>query len=75
MSSSFVWHKTTIVTEQHNIHIRPSENLESIVVETRELDGVKASGETYLNRDEMELLVVKMREMMNYLESKMKPKI
>ena len=62
-----VWHKVTISTEEQNVEIYPSETYDGIIVETRELDG-KESPRMYLNIDEMELLILKMREMMEYVK-------
>ena len=62
-----VWHKVTISTEEQNVEIYPSETYDGIIVETRELDE-KESPRMYLNIDEMELLILKMREMMEYVK-------
>jgi len=62
-----IWHKTVIGTEDQNINVYPSEGFSGIIVETKELDDKTGSSRLYLNRDEMELLIIKMREMMDYL--------
>ena len=62
-----VWHKVTISTEEQNVEIYPTETYDGIIVETRELDE-KESPRMYLNIDEMELLILKMREMMEYVK-------
>jgi tRNA pseudouridine-54 N-methylase len=62
-----VWHKTVIVTENQNIDIYPEEMFDGIIVEAKERDDKTASPCMYLNADEMELLISKMREMMNYV--------
>ena len=62
-----VWHKTTIGTEEQNVEIYPNETFNGIIVEVKELDG-KSSPRLYLNKDEMEFLIIKMREMMNYVD-------
>lgn len=61
-----IWHKITISTEEQNVEIYPSETYDGIIVETKELDE-KESPRMYLNIDEMELLILKMREMMSYV--------
>lgn len=62
-----VWHKTVIATEEQNVEIYPNEEYNGIIVETKERNDKKESPRTYLNADEMELLIRKMREMMNYV--------
>jgi hypothetical protein len=61
-----VWHKVTISTEEQDVSIYPTEGFDGIIVETKEMDGKTQSPRMYLNEDEMELLISKMREMMNY---------
>lgn len=62
-----VWHKTVIATEEQNVEIYPTQNYNGIIVETKEVDDKIESPRMYLNADEMELLISKMREMMNYV--------
>lgn len=63
---SKTWTKTVIALEEQNVEIYPTEDYSGIIVETKELDD-KTSGKLYLNKDEMELLIVKMQEMMRYV--------
>jgi hypothetical protein len=63
-----VWHKVTIATEDQNIEVYPTETFDGIIVETKELDDKTGSPRLYLNKDEMELLILKMREMMEYVK-------
>jgi hypothetical protein len=63
-----VWHKVEISTEEQNVSVYPTEEFNGIIVETNELDGTN-SPRMYLNKDEMELLILKMREMMEYVKS------
>jgi hypothetical protein len=63
-----VWHKVEISTEEQNVLVYPTETYDGIIVETNELDGTN-SPRMYLNKDEMELLILKMREMMEYVKS------
>jgi hypothetical protein len=65
-----VWNKTVIVTQDQDVSIYPTEQFDGIIVETRELDGDPFTSRMYLNRDEMELLIIKMQEMMNYVSDK-----
>jgi hypothetical protein len=65
-----VWHKTTIYTEEQNVEIYPTDQFNGIIVETKELDDKTGSSRMYLNEDEMEMLILKMREMMNYVKEK-----
>lgn len=62
-----VWHKTIIATEEQNITVSPTPDYDGIVIETQELDDT-GSSRLYLNRAEMELLISKMREMMDHVE-------
>ena len=62
-----VWHKVEISTEEQNVSVYPTEEFNGIIVETNELDGT-TSPRMYLNKDEMELLILKMREMMEYVK-------
>jgi len=64
-----VWHKVQIATEEQNVSVYPTENFDGIIVETKELDDKTASSRLYLNKDEMELLIIKMKEMMQYANS------
>lgn len=64
-----VWHKVTIATDEQNVEVYPTETFDSIIIETKELDG-KGSPRLYLSEDEMELLILKMREMMTYVKQK-----
>jgi hypothetical protein len=63
-----VWHKVVIATEEQNVEIFPTEEFNGIIVETKELDEKTLSTRLYLNKDEMELLIIKMREMMEYVK-------
>lgn len=63
--SNKVWHKTTISTEEQTVEIYPTEQFDGIIVETKELDDKTGNSRLYLNRDEMELLIAKMQQMMN----------
>jgi hypothetical protein len=62
-----VWHKVTISTEEQEVGVYPTETFDGIIVETKELDGL-GSPRMYLNIDEMEVLISKMREMMEYVK-------
>jgi len=64
-----VLHQTVITTESQNVSIYPTEDFDGIIVETKELDDKTSNGMLYLNKDEMELLIQKMVEMMNYVKS------
>jgi len=64
-----VWNKTVIATEEQNVSIYPTDEFDGIIVETKELDDKTLNGKLYLNKDEMELLIQKMVEMMNYVKS------
>jgi hypothetical protein len=61
------WYKIEIATEEQNVSIYPSETYDGIIVETRELSN-KTSPRLYLNKNEMELLIERMIEMMKYVK-------
>jgi hypothetical protein len=63
-----VWHKVTIATEEQNVEVYPTNTFDGIIVEAKELDDKTESPRLYLNKDEMELLILKMREMMEYVK-------
>ena len=63
-----VWHKVEIATEQQSVDIYPNEEYNGIIVETKEWNDKKGSPRMYLNKDEMELLIVKMQQMMEYVK-------
>ena len=65
-----VWNKTVISTEEQNVEIYPTEEFDGIIIETKELDDKTLNGRLYLNKDEMELLIIKMQEMMKYVLEK-----
>ncbi len=65
-----VWNKTVIATEEQNVEIYPTEGFDGIIVETRELDDKTLNGKLYLSKDEMELFIIKIQEMMKYVLEK-----
>jgi len=65
-----VWNKVVIATEEQNVEIYPIPTFDGIVVETKELDDPAGNSRLYLNEDEMEFLIIKMREMMKYVLEK-----
>jgi len=63
-----VWHTVLIATStEQEIRVSPTETYDGIIVETREFDGT-GSPRLYLSPDEMELLILKMRQMMEYVK-------
>lgn len=67
--SNKVWYKVVIATEEQDVTVRPTDENDGIIIETKEPDGTE-SPRLYLNRDEMECLIAKMKEMMDYVTSK-----
>ena len=65
-----VWAKTIISTEEQNVGIYPTEEFDGIIIETKECDDKIPSSRLYLNKDEMEILIIKMQEMMKYVLEK-----
>jgi hypothetical protein len=61
-----VWYKVQMSLEsQQDVSIQPDEGFDGIVVETVEIDD-KTKHRIYLNKQEMEFLIAKMQEVMNY---------
>lgn len=61
-----VWYKVQISLEsQQDVSIHPDDGFDGIVVETVEIDD-KTKHRIYLNKQEMEFLIAKMQEVMNY---------
>lgn len=65
-----VWNKTVIATEEQNVEIYPTEMFDGIIVEIYEVDDKTLNGRLYLSKDEMELMIIKMQEMMKYVLEK-----
>ena len=63
-----LWYKIEIVTEEQTVEIYPNETFNGITVETSESFG-SGSPKLYLNKEEMELLIERMIEMMKYVKS------
>jgi len=63
-----IWYKIAIATGEQDIEIYANEVFDGIIVETKELDEETPSSRIYLSQDEMELLIIKMREMMEYVK-------
>jgi hypothetical protein len=63
-----VWYKIEIATEEQNVSIYPTETYDGIIVETKELDDKTGSPKLYLNKNEMELLIERMIDMMKYVK-------
>jgi hypothetical protein len=62
-----IWTKICFATDQdQNVEIYPNEYYNGIIVETKELDDSTLNGRLYLNKNEMEFLIIKMQEMMKY---------
>ena len=65
-----VWIKTLLSTEEQNVGIYPTEEFDGIILETKELDDKTPNSRLYLKKDEMEVLIIKMQEMMKYVLEK-----
>jgi hypothetical protein len=66
--SGKVWYKTEISLDaDQNVEIYPDEGYGGIVIKGKEIESTD-SYRIYLNRAEMELLISKMREMMDHVE-------
>lgn len=66
--SGKVWYKTEISLDaDQNVEIYPDEGYGGIVIKGKEIESTD-SYRIYLKRAEMELLISKMREMMDHVE-------
>lgn len=64
-----VWYKTEIsLRAEQNIEIYPDEGYDGIVVKGKEIHTTD-SYRIYLDRNEMEFVIAKMREMMDFTEN------
>lgn len=63
-----IWYKVKFDTDEQVVEIYPTETFDGIILEVKEFDGSNLS-RLYLNQGEMELLVIKMTEMMKYLKT------
>lgn len=59
---------TTIATEEQNVSVMPTDEQKGIIIETKELDETTLNGRMYLNKQEAETLILKIQEMIKYLE-------
>ena len=65
-----IWNKTVISTEEQNIEIYPTEIFDGIIVEVYDVHDKTFKNRLYLSKDEMELMIIKMQEMMKYVLEK-----
>ena len=65
-----IWNKTVISTEEQNIEIYPTEIFDGIIVEVYDVHDKTFKNRLYLNKDEMEIMIIKMQEMMKYVLEK-----
>lgn len=63
---SIIWYKITIHTDQQNVSVYPNEGFDGIILETKEIDE-DGSTRLYLDREEMDYLIIKMKEMMDHI--------
>lgn len=59
---------TKIETEEQSVSVMPTEDQKGIILETKELDDKTLNGRTYLNKQEAETVILKIQEMIKYLE-------
>lgn len=62
-----IWNMSTIATEEQNIEIYPNEMNDGIIVEIKEANCKKTNARLYLNKEQMELFINRMNEMMDYV--------
>lgn len=63
-----IWHKVEIETEFQDISIYPTDQYDGIIIETK-LSNSKTTSTINISKDEMEFMILKMREMMDYVNS------
>ena len=59
---------TTLLTDEQNISVMPTEDQKGIIIETKEVDDKTLNGRMYLSKQEAETLITKIQEMIKYLE-------
>ena len=64
-----IWHKVTIHLDDQNVSVYPTDAFDEIIVEGEELDD-STKYRIYLNKKQMEFLILKMREVMDYTQQK-----
>jgi hypothetical protein len=64
-----IFHVVKISMEEQDVEIYPNETFDGIILATKELEESNTS-RLYLNTDEMQLLILKMTEMMRYVQDK-----
>jgi hypothetical protein len=67
--------KTWITTEVYNhaeqkLLIQPIPTFDGIEIYIQEADGSHSSGAFYINKEELPVIIEKLKEMMNYIENK-----
>ena len=65
-----IWNKSVIATEEQNVEIYPTEIFDGIIVEVYDVHDKTFKNRLYLNKDEMEIMIIKMQEMMKYVLEK-----
>jgi len=65
-----IWNKTVIASEVQDIQIYPTPEYDGIVVEIKEVGNTSPMSIMHLDKDEMELFIIKMQEMMHYVLEK-----
>lgn len=64
-----IWHKVTIDLDDQTVSVYPTDIFNGIIVEGDDLDG-STKYRFYLNQKQMEFLILKMREVMDYTQQK-----
>ena len=62
-----IWNKTVIASEVQDIQIYPTPEYDGIIVEIKEVGNNSVMSIMHLDKDEMELFIIKMQEMMKYV--------
>ena len=65
-----IWNKTVIASEVQDIQIYPTPEYDGIIVEIKEIGNNTPMSIMHLDKDEMELFIIKMQEMMHYVLEK-----
>lgn len=63
-----IMHSVIVYMQEHNVEICPSEDFDGIVINTKNDDNTLGSS-LYLDEQEMEFLIAKMKEVMAYVKS------
>lgn len=69
MSKPWITTKISLLYDQ-SLNIQPTDTMDGIQLQAKELDGITTSNFIYLTKDEFPIVIKKLQEMMEYVTSK-----